>query len=72
MLSHFVKSSLKIAAPLTLLLLLGVSLSVAQQQVNLTAAPTTTTLPDGQSVPMWGYSCQVSGRSPIVRHVRSR
>src|SRR5438045_8794189 len=57
MLSHFVKLSLMIAAPLTLLLILGLSLSVAQQQVNLTAAPTTTTLPDGQSVPMWGYSC---------------
>ena len=37
MLSHFVKSSLKIAAPLTLLLLLGVSPSVGQQQVNLAA-----------------------------------
>jgi hypothetical protein len=61
MLSHFVKSSLKIAAPLTLLLLLGVSPSVGQQQVNLTAAPTSATLPDGQSVPMWGYSCGVAG-----------
>jgi hypothetical protein len=28
-----------------------------QQQVNLTAAVTTTTLPDGTTVPMWGYSC---------------
>ena len=25
--------------------------------INLTAAPTQTKLPDGQSVPMWGYSC---------------
>ncbi len=27
------------------------------QSVNLTANATTTTLPDGQSVPMWGYTC---------------
>src|SRR5512143_2623383 len=25
--------------------------------VALTAAPTSTTLPDGQNIPMWGYSC---------------
>jgi hypothetical protein len=31
--------------------------ALAQQQVNLTAAPTTATLSDGTSVPMWGYSC---------------
>src|SRR5882757_9520037 len=38
-------------------LLLTAGASFAQQQVNLTAAPTTTTLPDGTIVPMWGYSC---------------
>jgi len=27
------------------------------QQINLTAGPATATLPDGSSVPMWGYSC---------------
>src|SRR6516225_5461090 len=27
------------------------------QQINLTAAPTTLTLPDGTTVPMWGYNC---------------
>ena len=36
-------------------LLLGVG--VAGAQVNLAAAPTTVTLPDGSSVPMWGYFC---------------
>ena len=36
-------------------LLLGASAAVAQ--VSLTAAPTTATLPDGTSVPMWGYTC---------------
>jgi hypothetical protein len=28
-----------------------------QQQVNLTAEPSTATMPDGTAVPMWGYSC---------------
>jgi hypothetical protein len=27
------------------------------QSVNLTAAPVTAALPDGQAVPMWGYGC---------------
>jgi hypothetical protein len=36
-----------------LLLASGASLA----QVNLTAAPTTALLPDGTSVPMWGYTC---------------
>ena len=27
------------------------------QQVNLTAGPSSVTLPDGRTVPMWGYSC---------------
>src|SRR5215831_15977675 len=28
-----------------------------QQTINLTVGPTTTTMPDGTTVPMWGYSC---------------
>src|ERR1700739_148470 len=47
----------KTAILLTAVLLLGAGLAVAQQQVNLTAAPTTVTLPDGTVVPMWGYFC---------------
>src|SRR5215469_13997253 len=39
------------------ILLFGASWSVAQQQVNLTAGSTSIILPDGSSVPMWGYSC---------------
>ena len=39
-----------------LVLLLGATLGFGQQQVSLTAAPTTATLPDGQC-PMWGYTC---------------
>src|ERR1700757_3104488 len=39
------------------ILLLGASWAVAQQQVNLIAGPSSITLPDGSSVPMWGYTC---------------
>jgi hypothetical protein len=39
------------------ILLLASGAAVAQQQVNLTAAAATATLPDGTVVPMWGYSC---------------
>jgi Bacterial cadherin-like domain len=38
-------------------LLLMASGAALAQSVTLTAAPTSTTLPDGQSVPMWGYAC---------------
>jgi hypothetical protein len=38
-------------------LLLASAAALGQQTVNLTAAPTTATLPDGSAVPMWGYSC---------------
>ena len=51
------KATLKTAVLVTTVLLLGVGLAVAQQQINLTAGPTTITLPDGSTVPMWGYSC---------------
>ena len=29
-------------------------------EVSLTAAPANALLPDGQSVPMWGYSCDAT------------
>ncbi len=32
-------------------------MAFGQQVVNLTAGPTSVTLPDGSTVPMWGYSC---------------
>src|SRR4051794_7243187 len=28
-----------------------------QQSVSLTAGPSSVTMPDGSSVPMWGYTC---------------
>src|SRR6266853_2053705 len=52
-----IKAILKAATLAVAALLLTAGASFAQQQVNLTAAPTTTTLPDGTTVPMWGYSC---------------
>lgn len=51
------KATLRTTALAVLVHLLGASWAVAQQQINLTAGPTTITLPDGSSVPMWGYSC---------------
>src|SRR6516165_10358244 len=38
-------------------LLLAGGPAYAQQQVNLSAAPDTLTMPDGSAVPMWGYHC---------------
>ena len=51
------KAMIKTAVRGAAVLLLGAGAAGAQQQINLTAAPTTVTLPDGSSVPMWGYSC---------------
>ncbi|HWW28749.1 MAG TPA: hypothetical protein VNY80_01950, partial [Steroidobacteraceae bacterium] len=43
-----------------LLLASGVSYGqTTPQQVNLSAAPTSVTMPDGSLVPMWGYFCGV-------------
>src|SRR5205807_3859024 len=55
--SNDLRTCLKTAVLLTAVLLLGAGRVIAQQQVNLTAGPTTITLPDGSTVPMWGYSC---------------
>jgi len=49
-----------IAASL-LLLASGLAGVASAQTVNLTAKPTTTTLPDGQVVPMWGLFCNDPG-----------
>ena len=48
-------------------LLVASGMALGQQQVNLTAGPTTITLPDGSTVPMWGYTCgiAVAGSSAI-------
>src|SRR4029077_1631391 len=54
---HNIKAILKAAAQVVSLLLFGAVAGFAQQTINLTAAPTTVTLPDGKVVPMWGYFC---------------
>jgi hypothetical protein len=51
-----VTAVLKIAAPVLAILSFATA-AYGQQTINLTAAPTTTTMPDGTTVPMWGYSC---------------
>jgi hypothetical protein len=50
------KTTLKAAVLISTFLLCAVAMSFGQQ-VNLTAGPTTVTLPDGTTVPMWGYTC---------------
>jgi hypothetical protein len=45
------------AGLLASVLLLAGGAATAQVTVPLTAGPSTTTLPDGTSVPMWGYTC---------------
>jgi VCBS repeat-containing protein len=54
---NYLNATLKTAVLVTIVLLLGAGLAFAQQQVNLTAGPSSLTMPDGSSVPMWGYSC---------------
>src|SRR6267143_60051 len=54
--NHF-KAILKAALLVAIILPFAAAVAFGQQTVNLTAAPTTTTLPDGTVVPMWGYFC---------------
>src|ERR1700756_2672374 len=56
MISNYLKIKLKTAVLAVTVLLLAVGVSFAQS-VGLTAVQTSTTLPDGQVVQMWGYSC---------------
>jgi hypothetical protein len=52
------KTTLKAAVLVSAFLLLAVATGFGQ--VNLTVGPATTTLPDGTTLPMWGYSCGVA------------
>src|SRR5579864_6381900 len=54
--SNYLKT-LKTAVLAISVLLLGASVSFAQQTINLAAGPSSITLPDGSIVPMWGYTC---------------
>jgi hypothetical protein len=62
---NYLKTCLKTAVLITTGLLLGAGASFAQS-VSLTAAATTTTLPDGSVVPMWGYTCSAAAVAPAT------
>ncbi len=51
------KALLKTTVSGASVLLVGAGMAAGQQVINLTAAPSNATLPDGSVVPMWGYSC---------------
>jgi hypothetical protein len=51
------KAILKAAVGALCILPFAAVAAFGQQTINLTAGPTTITLPDGSTVPMWGYSC---------------
>jgi hypothetical protein len=51
------KSQLSKSGLAATVLLLGSGAVFAQQQINLTAGPANAVMPDGSTVPMWGYSC---------------
>src|SRR5467141_675660 len=54
---NYFKALLKTALRVVCILPLAAVVAFGQQVVNLTAGPTSVTLPDGSTVPMWGYSC---------------
>src|SRR6266478_74265 len=51
------KALLKAALRVVCILPLAAGVAFGQQVVNLSAGPTSVTLPDGSTVPMWGYTC---------------
>jgi len=55
--TNTLKATLNAAVRVACLLLFGAAAALGQQQVNLSAGPANAVLPDGSSVPMWGYSC---------------
>jgi hypothetical protein len=57
--TYNLKAILKAALRMACLLPFAAVAALGQQQVNLTAGPSSVTLPDGTTVPMWGYSCGV-------------
>lgn len=57
------KTTLKAAFRVIVFLLFAVASGFGQNTVSLTAGPNTTTLPDGTTLPMWGYTCGAVGGS---------
>ena len=68
------KSILKAALRVACILPFAAAVALGQQQVNLTAGPSSVTLPDGTSVPMWGYACgaAVSGSTATCAALNPR
>src|SRR6266403_1915530 len=54
--SNYLKATLK-AAILAVTVLLSMADVSSAQIVNLTASQQSTTLPDGNTIPMWGWTC---------------
>jgi hypothetical protein len=63
--SNYLKATLKAAVLAVTVLLLTAGVSSAQT-VNLTAAQQTTTLSDGNPIPMWGWTCGGVTGSPAA------
>jgi hypothetical protein len=55
--TNHLKATLRAAVRVVGILSFAAVVALGQQQINLTAGPTTATMPDGSVVPMWGYSC---------------
>jgi Bacterial Ig domain len=51
------KATLRALVGMASILFLTAALGFGQQEVNLSADPSSLTLPDGSMVPMWGYTC---------------
>src|SRR6266478_352323 len=63
--SNTLKATLTKAVLAVTVLLLGAGVTFAQS-VSLTAAPANATLPDGNVVPMWGYTCGTGTAAAIA------
>src|ERR1700730_13481752 len=57
MLKNTFKATLRASARVAGILSFAAVVAFGQQQVNLTAGSASLTMPDGTTVPMWGYSC---------------
>ena len=64
--SNYFKATLEAAIFAVTVLLLTAGFASAQSVVNLTAAQQTTVLPDGATVPMWGWTCGGVTGNPVT------
>ena len=64
--SHNLKALFKTAVFAASILLFPGARTASSQTVNLTAAPSLAALPDGQTVPMWGYTCSSAAVTPAT------